>query len=169
MHGGSIGVASDGPGKGSEFAVRLPLMRRTASVVDNPTPASSTVSPGLRVLVADDNVDAAEMLAKWLSALRCEVRVVTDGIAAVQECEYFRPDVAFIDLGMPGMSGYDVCRRIRQNSWGANVTLVALTGWGQENDRLQSHSAGFDHHLVKPADLDRLVELLQGTIPGVRD
>lgn len=167
MHGGSISVSSEGLGNGSEFAVRLPLTRVAASVPDDLAPMSSTALLGRRVVVVDDNADAAEMLATWLGGLGCEVRTVTDGIAAVQETERFRPDVAFVDLGMPGMAGYEVCRRIRQEPWGAHVTLVALTGWGQEEDRRRSISAGFDHHLVKPADLDRLVELLRCIIPGV--
>ena len=169
MHGGSILVSSEGSGQGSEFVVRLPLTPTVStSSSDHATSPASPALSGLRVLVADDNVDANEMLAAWLASIGCEVRTVTNGATAVHELKRFRPDVALVDLAMPGLDGYEVSRRIRQEPWAANVTLVALTGWGQEEDRRRSIAAGFDHHLVKPADFERLIELLQSIVPGVR-
>ena len=162
-------AASRGSGQGSEFVVRLPLTPAVHTLSsDHATNPAPPALDGLRVLVADDNMDATEMLATWLASNGCEVRTVSSGAAAVQEVERFRPAVALVDLTMPGLDGFEVSRRIRQKPWAASVTLVALTGWGQEEDRRRSIAAGFAHHLVKPVDLDRLVDLLQSIEPEVR-
>lgn len=114
-----------------------------------------------RVLVADDNEDAAEMLAVLFEQLGCEVRVVNDGDAAVREAEAFLPDLAVLDIGMPGVDGYEACRRIRSTAAGDRITIVALTGWGMDDDRRRSEEVGFDHHFVKPVDTDELAKVLE--------
>lgn len=167
LHGGTIAARSAGPGRGSTFEVRLPASCVVAAtepahrVDDRDLPA-----PGVRVLVADDNRDAAEMLSTLLSFLGCEVREVHDGQAAVDEAARFGPDVAILDIGMPHLDGYAACRRIRAER-GDAMTLVALTGWGQEHDRQRGAQAGFDHHLVKPVDIAVLTRLLRGVTPRV--
>jgi len=115
-----------------------------------------------RVLVADDNEDSAETLALLLQALGNEVRAVHDGQRAVEEAESFRPDVALLDIGMPGLDGYEVCRRIRQHDWAQTIVIAALTGWSRDEDRDRSEQAGFNHFLVKPVDPKALEELIAG-------
>jgi CheY-like chemotaxis protein len=161
MHHGSIAVHSAGAGQGSTFTVRLPLagsMRAQAPATD-----ASRAEPrraGRRVLVADDNRDAASSLAAVLELLGDTTRVAHDGAEALAIAEDFRPDVALLDIGMPHLDGHDLARRIRAQPWGRDVVLVALTGWGQEEDRRRSQAAGFDRHLVKPVDFDELRKLL---------
>ena len=162
MHGGGVEAHSDGPGQGSEFVVRLPFSssrRRDEEKIlkaggGQPTP------PSRHILVVDDNRDAAESLAILLGLLRQDVRVAYDGRTALEEARANPPELAFIDIGMPRMDGYEVARRFRQETELRDVTLVALTGWGQEEDRRRTQEAGFNHHLTKPADLDNLQELL---------
>jgi CheY-like chemotaxis protein len=113
-----------------------------------------------RVLVADDNEDSAETLSLLLQALGNDVRTVHDGRRAVEESEAFRPDVALLDIGMPGLDGYEVARLIRSKPWGAGIVLIALTGWGDEEDVRRSREAGFDRHLLKPIDIAPLREAL---------
>ena len=113
------------------------------------------------MLVADDNEDAADTIALLFRELGCEVRTVYSGDAAIHEAEGFRPDVVFLDLGMPDLDGREVCRQVRLQPWGANMMLVALTGWGRDEDRQHTSMAGFDQHIVKPADPDVLVRLLR--------
>jgi len=155
LHGGAVSAQSAGMGLGSSFAVRLPLM---TAVVAPPERALAAVGaqhggPGvaLRVLVADDNVDAAATLAALLEIAGHTVRVVHDGAAAVEEAARFQPDLVFLDIGMPFMDGYEAARRLRQLPALDGVMLVALTGWGTEEDRARSRAAGFDRHLLKPA------------------
>lgn len=112
------------------------------------------------MLVADDNVDSAETLALLLQSLGHEVRTVHDGLTAVEEAESFRPDVALLDIGMPGLDGLEVARRIRGNPWGAGMLLIALTGWGEDDDLRRSKEAGFDRHLLKPIDIGPLRDAL---------
>jgi len=162
MHGGSVQARSEGAGKGSEFLVRLPLAAGLDS--EAATPVRGKVEPVKappRVLVVDDNRDAAESLGLLLQMLGADVAVVNDGGAALQAVAARRPLAVFLDLGMPGMDGYEVARRIRQRPDGDELTLVALTGWGQERDRRRTREAGFDHHLIKPADLSALQVLLE--------
>jgi signal transduction histidine kinase len=157
MHGGSITARSDGIGTGSEFHVRLPLAATTSSLDQPETSGRWPALKARRILVADDNPDSLESLAMVLRLRGNEVRTATDGADAVVEAESYRPDVILLDIGMPKMNGYDACRRIREQEWGRNMLLIALTGWGQEEDRERSREAGFDHHLVKPVDPEALM------------
>jgi two-component system CheB/CheR fusion protein len=164
MHGGSVSAHSEGPGRGSEFVIRLPALERVPKGGGRPFMACAEASremAGRRILVVDDNVDAADGLGRLLSRVwGQEVRVVYDGPAALVSAESFRPEVVLLDLGLPGMDGYEVARRLRGEPEFADVLLVAVTGWGQDSDRQMSKQAGFDHHLVKPVDLERLRGLL---------
>lgn len=153
MHGGTVTAHSAGLGKGSEFVVRIPAI--DASVVSRHHAAQASAPTGnarRRILVVDDNEDAAESLAALLSINGHDTRMAHDGKAAVQLAQDFNPDVVFLDIGMPGMDGHETATFIRQQPWGKTMVLVALTGWGQSEDRRRSKDAGFDHHLVKPAD-----------------
>ncbi len=158
MHGGSIAVASGGSAQGSRFTVRLP-------VTDAPPPHPSTDSPlatgrSLRILLADDNEDAAYMISMVLRKAGHQVLVTHAGTDALRKGAALAPQVVILDIGMPGMDGYETCQRMRQLPWGKHAVLIALTGWGQAEDRQRSQVAGFDHHLVKPvskADLERLL------------
>jgi CheY-like chemotaxis protein/two-component sensor histidine kinase len=165
MHGGSVTAHSAGPGKGSEFVVRLPaLSPKQPSTGDTSAGQGGEpvgAAPQRRILVVDDNVDAAESLALLLRMEGYDVRVAHDGPAALAAVEADRPDLVFLDIGMPVMNGYDVARRLRQRRL-ENLVLVAVTGWGQEEDRRRSQEAGFDHHLVKPVEPEALHKLLAG-------
>ncbi|WP_219133116.1 PAS domain-containing hybrid sensor histidine kinase/response regulator [Janthinobacterium sp. UMAB-60] len=161
LHGGSATAASPGAGLGSTFSVRLPLLAAQPAAPAVPTvPASATSGPRFRVLVVDDNVDAADTLAAVLDMMGHATQVAHDGAQALAVAPQFLPDVIFLDIGLPGINGYEVARALRRIPAGANVVLVALTGWGAENDRSQSSAAGFDHHLTKPANLLVIGELL---------
>jgi PAS domain S-box-containing protein len=151
MHGGTVTARSEGTGRGSEFVVRIPAIaaERTAEA---PPPEPASQPSRRRVLVVDDNTDAAESLAALLSIGGHETRLAHDGLQAVEEAKTFHPDVVFLDIGMPEMDGHETARRIREQPWGKSMVLVALTGWGQTEDRRRSKEAGFNHHLVKPAD-----------------
>jgi PAS domain S-box-containing protein len=157
MHGGSVEAHSEGEGRGAEFLVRLPLDRAPASAGAKTVHADGST---YRVLVADDNRDAAASLAMLLRALGNEVSVAGDGIEAVQAMHNFRPHVVLLDIGMPRLDGYGAAREIRRHPLGRDIRLVALTGWGQEEDRRRAREAGFDAHLVKPAELDALRRVL---------
>lgn len=152
MHGGTVAAHSAGADCGSEFVVRLPLQAAVPEIVAAQAVAEGESSARRRVLVADDNVDAAESLAALLEILGHEVRTAHDGASAIELAESFRPDLILLDIGMPDLNGYEVCRRIRERPWGRDVFLIALTGWGQEDDRRRSLASGFDQHLVKPLD-----------------
>jgi CheY-like chemotaxis protein len=160
MHGGEVEAHSLGIGQGSEFVVRLPLSNGTGVSTCNPVSTRAPVLPNRRVLVVDDNRDAAQSLGLLLKLLGAEVRVVHDGPTALEEIPSYAPSVVLLDIGMPGMDGYEVARRIREQPEGQDLTLIALTGWGQEEDRRRTSQAGFDHHLLKPADLTALKSLL---------
>jgi CheY-like chemotaxis protein/two-component sensor histidine kinase len=179
MHGGTVEARSGGRGQGSEFIVRLPLADLPAELpADIPAegardgaaaeaPAAGPAErPVRRVLVTDDNVDAATSLAMMLELMGNEVRIAHDGLEAVTAAEELRPDVILLDIGMPRLNGYDACKRIREQPWGPGIYIVALTGWGQEEDKRRSREAGFDHHLVKPVDPVTLGALLAGAQPG---
>jgi two-component system CheB/CheR fusion protein len=165
LHGGTIEARSVGRGKGSEFVVRLPLAAPPVESTPAPEPVRSAkdVAVGCRVLVVDDNADQAESLSMLLELLGYEVSVAHDGPSAVSAAASFLPDVALLDIGLPGMTGYDVARRIRAEPALAHVVLVAQTGWSQPEDRQRSLEAGFDHHLVKPVDVDELKRILLKT------
>ena len=163
LHGGAIEARSAGPGRGSEFIVRLPLNAvesGAAQIGGLDMPRSGP--PGRRVMVADDNKDAADSLAMLLEFAEHEVRVAYGGRAALTLAQTFRPEVAFIDIGMPDCSGYEVAQELRREPWGAGICLVALTGWGQDDDRQHSKDAGFDRHMTKPVDPEALDLLFNG-------
>jgi two-component system CheB/CheR fusion protein len=153
LHGGRL------EHKGAEFVMRLPLAAGAAPVRERPAGYLAPQSPSLRVLVADDNRDAADSMQRILALFGHEVQVAYDGSTALRLGEKFRPRVALLDIGMPGTNGYEVARALRR-SQGPRVTLVAVTGWGQEADRRRSSEAGFDHHLTKPVDPGALNNLL---------
>ena len=160
MHGGSITALSAGEGRGSEFVVRLPLAREAASP-DRAKAGPAPKIPGLpQVMVVDDNRDAANSLAGLLQMLGAEVRVANDGQAALDALGAFHPSAVFLDLGMPGMDGYETARQMRAREDMRGAMLIALTGWSQDRDRRESEAAGFDQHLVKPADLADLRAVL---------
>jgi len=161
LHGGSVEAESAGEGRGSAFRVRLPLSAVPATLPAPPAAAARALQPR-RVLVVDDNVDAADTLALVLRHLGMEVGTAHDGPEALAAVLDLRPDVVLLDIGLPGMDGNEVARRLRAMPEGAGVTLVALSGWGQDDDRARSRAAGIEHHLVKPADLDVLQRLLDG-------
>jgi len=164
MHGGSIRAHSDGPGRGSEFIVRLPAAANmpaggaAAPALSVPVPAAD--APGLRVLVVDDNRDAAETLALLLSVEGHQVKVEHDGADALAQARTSLPQVALLDLGMPRLNGYDLCRALRGLPGGEGIVIAAVTGWGQDLDRTRTREAGFDHHLVKPVQFDQLRRIL---------
>jgi CheY-like chemotaxis protein/two-component sensor histidine kinase len=167
MHGGTIEANSEGPNKGSEFIVRLPAVsgppaqpQTTAEEEDKPAPQRC------RVLIVDDNEDTVTSLSIMLRILGHEVHSARDGLQALEAANSFRPDVVLLDIALPKMNGYEVARRIRQESWGKNMKLVALTGLGQEEDKRRSIEAGFDHHLTKPMEPTALEVLLKELCPN---
>ncbi|HET9482880.1 MAG TPA: ATP-binding protein [Xanthomonadales bacterium] len=161
MHGGTVTARSDGAERGSEFVLRLPLAAERAPA----EPAAARDGQGrretYRIVVADDNQDAAESLAMLLGLEGHEVRTVYDGEQAVDEVERFAPHIVLLDIGMPQLDGYQAAARIRARDGGLRPTLIALTGWGQEQDKQRARQAGFDHHLTKPVDLDALLGALK--------
>jgi CheY-like chemotaxis protein len=160
MHHGRV-EAYSALGQGSEFVVRLPVMATLAS--QPPSTLKETVQrtgPSLRVLVVDDNVDTAQTLGMLLTALRHDVRTAHDGTAALEAALDFRPNLVLLDIGLPGLNGFEVAKRLRQQPVLSSVVLVAMTGYSQESDRLRSQEAGFDHHLVKPADFGKVQQIL---------
>ena len=162
MHGGSVSAQSAGFGKGTEFLVRIP--RDVSKQVDQSASngaATQEYSPrsSRRVLVVDDNRDAAESLTMLLRFSGHEVVTAHDGLQALEDAKEFRPELILMDLGMPGMSGYEAAKALRGEPWGAEIVLVALTGWGQEEDRKRTKEAGFDRHLVKPIEFVEVQKL----------
>jgi signal transduction histidine kinase/ActR/RegA family two-component response regulator len=168
LHGGTIEARSGGSGKGSEFIVRLPLAGDSAS--PPPEEPQNEVSPGgkHRILVVEDNRDSAESMATLLRLTGNEASVASDGEEALAAAEKQRPDVILLDIGLPKLNGYDVCRRIRGNPWAEDILIIALTGWGQKEDRRKSAEAGFDGHLVKPVEHGELMKLLAHQPPQVK-
>jgi PAS domain S-box-containing protein len=160
MHGGSVEARSDGEGQGSEFLVRLPIALGVSEAFTSAESESTTRQATQRILVVDDNKDSADSMAMLLQLTGHEVYTAHDGQQALDLVEQLRPDVVLLDIGLPTMSGHEVCRRIRQQPWGKDVAFVALTGWGQEEDRRRSQEAGFDGHLVKPVDHTHLLAML---------
>ncbi len=163
MHGGSVEALSDGVGHGSEFLVRLPCRIELVDVKGAPASAGDAIkTPAIRrrVLVVDDNEDSAETLGLALLLEGCDVETAHGGRQALELAERFLPEMVLLDIGMPGMDGYEVARSIRAQPWGADMLLVAQTGWGQEEDRRRSREAGFDAHMTKPLDYSRLMSLM---------
>jgi CheY-like chemotaxis protein/anti-sigma regulatory factor (Ser/Thr protein kinase) len=160
LHGGSLEAHSEGRGRGSEFVIRLPLAHVTIPEARLDGQAQRELRAGAcRVLIAEDNIDAAEIMRIMLCFGGHAVMVATDGVLGVAIAEAIKPDVAFIDIGMPRMDGYEAARRIRR-VLGDRVMLVALTGWGQEEDKTRAREAGFDHHLTKPAEPEMLERMI---------
>jgi PAS domain S-box-containing protein len=162
LHGGSIEALSDGPGAGSEFIVTLPIDRGLAGsdLDERRAPDASAKPSQRRILVADDNQDAADSLAMLLEAAGHEVRTAHGGETALSVASTFQPAVALLDIGMPDLDGYQVAERIRSAPWGRSMHLIAITGWGQEEDKRRALGAGFDFHLTKPIELHQLEALL---------
>jgi len=161
MHGGSVEAHSKGVGTGSEFVVRLPAASRPPAANEAPAGEGAAAEPiRRRILVVDDNPDSATSLAMILSLLGHDTRTANDGVQALEVADDFRPDLALLDIGMPKLNGYETARRIRQTEWGRDMLLAALTGWGQEVDRLRSSDAGFDVHLIKPVNVTDIQRLL---------
>jgi signal transduction histidine kinase len=171
LHGGRVSAQSPGPGNGSTFTVTLPLSTAPAPRPRDATPAStplaSKVVP-LRILVVEDHRDGAETIAELLSRLGHCVRTVHDGGAALQSADEFRPQLVLLDIGLPTLSGYEVCRRLRSEAWGGAVTIVAMTGWGDAEAQRKARAAGFDRHLVKPIDEEALSATLALASAAVR-
>jgi CheY-like chemotaxis protein len=163
MHGGTIGAHSDGPGMGSELIVRLPI-----AVTEGPSETApdddEKGSPGAkhRILIVDDNPLGSESTALVLHAMGHEVATARDGIEGMEYARTFRPEVILLDIGLPGLNGLDMARRIRERPWGKSIFLIAVTGYGQEEDRRRSLEAGFDYHMVKPVDFVKLKKMLSG-------
>jgi CheY-like chemotaxis protein len=161
MHDGTVEAKSDGLGRGAEFRVRLPVESVASSTGDSGKPEEpAALESALRILIVDDNRDSAESLAMMLHMLGHEIRVAHDGKQGADAAEDFRPAVVLLDIGLPSMNGYEVCRHIRSQPWGSEMIVVALTGWGQEEDRRKSSEAGFDHHIVKPINPRELMTIL---------
>jgi CheY-like chemotaxis protein len=165
LHGGTVEAHSGGVGQGSEFVVRLPILMETPRIPTRPITTSSTPTPTRRILVVDDNRDAAESLALLLQLMGHETRAVYDGLEAVEAAKKFQPDVVLLDIGLPKLDGYEAARRIRAQQRDKRLTLVALTGWGMGEDLRRSDEAGFDAHMVKPAEPDALMRLLAELAP----
>ena len=162
MHGGTVTAASDGQDRGSTFTVTLPVLTSvSASIPPFASPAeASPAGPRRRVLVVDDSRDAAEMMAMMLEFMGNEVRTAFTGTQAIAAAGAFRPELILMDIGMPELDGYEAARRIREEPWGRDICIIALTGWGQERDRVRSREAGCDGHLVKPVEPAALERLL---------
>ncbi len=166
MHGGTIRVRSDGHGKGSEFVVRLPGKDRARErALDVPQPRAVAEGPRHRILVADDNPDTAETLSLMLGVMGHDIRVAHSARESIDAAAQFLPRIIFLDIGMPRMNGYEACQRIRAQPGGRDAYIVALTGWGQEEDRARAKAAGFDRHLVKPVEPLALEGLIRGLPP----
>jgi PAS domain S-box-containing protein len=161
-HGGTVEARSDGAGTGSEFIVRLPALAADTRQVNDPTQVGVPTVRGVRILVVDDNHDSADSLSAFLRLAGNEVYSAYDGIEALQTAEQHRPEVVLLDIGMPRLNGEDTCRRLRSKPWGAGLTMIALTGWGQEEDRRRTLDAGFDAHLIKPIDPADVMMLIEG-------
>jgi CheY-like chemotaxis protein len=156
MHGGTVRAASAGPRCGSEFVVALPL---AASSRGAPVAEDESIGVGhghVRVLIVDDHVDGATSMCRLLRVLGYVARQANDGLEGLAVAAEFRPDVVLLDIAMPKLDGYEVARRLRAEPWGKHVLLIALTGWGQQNDKQHASDAGFDLHLTKPVDVAEL-------------
>jgi CheY-like chemotaxis protein/two-component sensor histidine kinase len=160
LHGGTVQAESEGPGRGSRFVVRLPLVQGVPDEV--PQIAPSSVPSRHRILIVEDNIDAAESLAAWLRLRGHTVRTTHDGVAGVNAAREFRPNVAVLDIGLPGANGYLVAEQLRQSAETKNILLIAVSGYSSIDFRRRAAEAGFNHYLIKPADPERLVALIEG-------
>jgi CheY-like chemotaxis protein len=162
LHGGSVTARSSGLGHGSEFIVRLPIAPRSSTASYGEAAPATQHLARQRVLIADDNRDAADSLGILLEMAGHEVRIAHLGQEALALAQAFRPNIALLDIGMPDLSGYEVAAALRRQPWAKTLQLIALTGWGQEEDRRRAREAGFDHHLIKPIDPEHLERLFAG-------
>jgi PAS domain S-box-containing protein len=160
MHGGSIEAKSAGEGQGSEFIVQLPILNRSSVGPQAGADGTQQSISQRRIVIVDDNTDSADSLAMLLQITGNQTFTAHDGIEAIEVIEKQRPEVVLLDIGLPRLNGHEVCRHVRGQSWGRDIVMIALTGWGQEDDRRKSEEAGFNGHLVKPIDYDKLLELL---------
>jgi PAS domain S-box-containing protein len=160
MHGGTVTARSDGANRGSEFIVRLPIVVELLAEQSEANGQCAATSGKRRIMVVDDNENAAQIMGMLLKALGNDVQTVFSGAEAIEVAERFRPDVMLLDIGMPEMNGYETARRLRDQPWGKDIILAALTGWGQEEDKRRTRDAGFNHHFVKPLDLSMLQRFL---------
>jgi PAS domain S-box-containing protein len=166
MHGGSVEARSAGEGQGSQFVVRLPILSKAMEQATTGQSVAAETAPARRILIVDDNRDSADSLAMLLEITGNRTFMAHDGVEALEAVERHRPDVVLLDIGLPILNGHDVCRRVREQSWGKDIVVIALTGWGQEEDRRKSEEAGFNGHLVKPVNYDELLQLLSSLTNG---
>ena len=162
LHGGRVEAKSEGSGNGSEFVVRLPVVGDASKPQESGGAADASGGSTLRILVVDDNRDGADSLSEMLTRVGNETRTAYDREDGVNVAGEFTPDVIVLDIGLPKLNGYEACRRIREQSGGKSVVMIAASGWGQPEDRRRAFAAGFDHHLVKPVDPHDLMKLLAG-------
>jgi CheY-like chemotaxis protein len=162
MHGGTVSATSEGLGQGSEFTLRFP---RSAGRIGTDVRAAPVAGPrqGLRVMVVEDNIDTAKSVTLLLDQAGCLTKTVHDGLTALEAADAFHPEAVLLDIGLPGLDGYQVARRLRGDPQHAAVRLIAVSGYGKEQDQQRSKEAGFDHHLVKPVNFDSLMALLART------
>jgi CheY-like chemotaxis protein len=168
LHGGRVEAESAGLGQGSQFVVRLPVGAEPEAAAEAAAPEAPATTQGLRVLVVDDNRDAADSCATLLELSGHRVKTAYSGKRALELGESFRPDVILLDIGLPDVNGYEVARRIRTSGWGGKLPLVAVTGWGQDDDRRRAFDAGFDHHLTKPVAPEAVESLMSALAAEVR-
>jgi CheY-like chemotaxis protein len=166
MHGGQVEAHSAGIDQGSEFVVRLPIIGEQPRPQRETASAETTRAPVQRILVVDDEGEIAETLAELLCFEGNNVEIANDGLKAVEIAEKFRPSVVLLDIGMPKLNGYEAARKIREQPWGKDMVLIAITGWGQENDRNRSREAGFNAHLLKPLNYPELSKLIANLSAG---
>ena len=162
LHNGSIEATSVGRGQGSKFTVHLPVVEAALPKAELPNHQheKNDYSANCRILVVDDNRDSADSLATVLQLMGHSIQRAYDGLEAVQAAAAFRPDVVLMDIGLPKMNGYEAAREIRKQTWGRAMSVIALTGWGTEEDKRRASEAGFDYHLTKPVEAGALEELL---------
>ncbi|GAC1308546.1 MAG: hypothetical protein NVSMB14_13170 [Isosphaeraceae bacterium] len=161
LHGGTVSATSEGPNQGSEFIVRLPVAVESSNSISNPrVVASETPRRVARVLVVDDNVDTAQGMGRILKLLGHQVEIAHDGPTAIALAQKHQPEFVLLDIGLPGMDGYQVATRLKAEDWCRKCVIIAVSGYGQEDDRRRAREAGFDHHLVKPVDHESLLGLL---------
>jgi len=165
LHDGTVEAHSGGLSQGSEFKVRLPILEEMPEPPRLPTPGQQKPATTLRILVVDDNRDSARSLSKLMTLIGHKTQIAYDGLEAVEAAGTFRPEVILLDIGLPKLNGYQACYKIREQPWSKNILIVALTGWGQDEDRRKSKEAGFDGHLVKPVDYAELEKLLADLHP----
>ena len=163
LHGGTVRAANQTNGTGSVFTVRLPLASSASQLEEDKADSASPPSRRLKVLLVDDNTDVAYMLELMLEELGHECRIVNDGRDALRQAKDYGPDIVLLDIGLPGMDGYEVCRAFRRDEQFAGMPIIAQTGWGQSGDKQKASEAGFNHHLTKPVSLDELDRVLQST------